>query len=550
MGKIQKGRNLADYIPNYGEDKLPQRSKFVEARVNGGMITMLDPADIPPGALQVARNCRVRFDRTSRRAGHILLTPSKPNTNPVNGIFYIKKNNGDDFFLRFTPSTLHERGAGSWTDYSAGTGGSLTGGATDFIRAVVAFDRLFFTNNGVDVIQEADTTAQEYLALGNAEEYKYITAFFNRIVAANRGGATPNPAQVAWSGEFGSTGGLEEWDPLVEETAGFSPLVDSPSDLSDFLTGIFGFANVMVILREKSIWLATKQPIASNPFNFYSAFPGVGCDAPQSAKIVLNGLAWVDTRTGTVWFYEPGTQPNPIGRPIEATILNNLDDSSQVFASYSPKPNEYEVCIPQVGSDGVRTYTFNFRTQTWVQDEKEGISFSNDIDLTAGFVSIDELIGTIDNLTGTIDELSPTGDVIPVRLYGRSDGEIIQETPDPNVDTDPIFGGSTGEYETELLSKSFTVPEDDIYIVELKIELLPLSSGTLTLKYSKDGGETIHTSSKTKIPTAEELGKPILFRWVKQIKTRRFAWQLTAMRGQFDVIGYEVFVNRAGRATE
>lgn len=645
---------------------LPGKSKFQESRVNLGMVTMLDPADIEPGALQLAQNARCRFDRTQRRPGTVLLTPTKPDSNAVIGIFFFKKSDGTTFYFRFTATKMYSRGGVAWTevtaaaavkatatltgtanftdgetvtidtkvytfqtvltdvdghvaigadlatslsnleaaiDLGAGSGvayaasttlhatvendtlgvttlkvrvktagadgnditvatnaasaswdgerftggsnaGSMAGSDSDYISGAVVLDRFVFANNGIDQIQLFDPDTVTYKGLGNAPKYKYITGFFNRVIGANLSGSTPNAVQLGWSGDDNPA----EWDPLIDETAGSTPLVESPSDLGDDISGVFGFTNVLAILREQSIWLATKQPIPTFPFNPYAAFPGVGCNAPYSAKITANGLTWADRRTGTVWHYTPGEAPNPIGRAVEKTLMDAIDDENLIFASYDPVQNEYTVCIPQATGNVVVAWTYNFRTQAWTKDLYEGITIISDADLGSAVTTIDELPGTIDSLTGDINSLSPTQQLIPTRSFGRSDGEIIIQ--DEDEDVDPAFNGSTGAFETVLLSKSFTLPTDDVYVAELRIEVIPKASSTLTLRYSKDGGVTIASPSKSRFFTGTDLDKPKLFRWTKQIKCRRFAWQLSAPDGQFEVIGYEVHVYKAGESNE
>jgi len=529
-----------------GKNTVPGKSKFIADRVNSGMITTIDPADIPPSALQMCRNARVRFDVTKRRPGLVLLTPTKPNSNSVIGMMFFKKNDGNSYYLRFSPTTIHERTGGSWTNYTAGAGGSLLGGAFDYIQAAVILDRLVFANNGVDVLQEADITAKTYKALGNAPKYKYITGFFNRVVGANLVALTNNGAQIGWSADGVPT----EWDPLVNETAGSSPLVDSPGDLADFITGVFGFTNVMVVLREKSIWLANKQAIPSNPFYFYNAFPGVGCDCPYSAAITQNSITWADRRTGTIWSYTPGAEPIPIGRPIENHLFDGLSDSARIFGSADPIQNEYTVCIPQVSGNFVICWTWNFRTQSWDKDEYEAITIASNADLPTAVTTIDELPGTIDGLSGTIDSLSPTQINTPVRAFGRSDGEIVLETQDDNLCVDPPFSGSLGTYQTELLSKSYTLPSDDVYIAEIRVDIIPRAAGAVTFEYSKDGGKTLNTVSKTIVIPASRIGKPTNIHWIRQIKCRKYAWRLTASTGQFDVVAYEVHVYKSGESQQ
>lgn len=527
------------------KNTVPGKQKFIENRVNKGMITMLDPADIPPGALQMARNARCRFDITSRRPGTKLLDPLKPDGENILGIFFYKKNSGETFYFRFTRSAIYSRTGGSWTPYTIGAGGSLAGAITDQYQAAVILDRFVFANNGVDVLQELDTGALTYKALGNAPQYRYITGFFNRVIGANLAGGSPDGAQIGWSGDKN----IDEWDPLVDETAGSSPLVESPSDLGDFITGVFSFTNVMVVLREQSIWLATKQPIPSNPFNFYTAFPGVGCNCPQSAKITLNGITWADRRSGSIWHYSPGAaEPERIGLSIEKTLMDGLTDETQVFAGYDSIQQEYTLCIPQVGSRTVICWTYNFRTRSWVKDEYQGVTCISNADLSSAVTTIDELIGTIDSLIGTIDELSPSQTVVPTRAFGRGDGNIILE--DDDVTTDPDFFGADGNYETELLSKSFTLPTIDVYIAEIRIELIAKAVGAVRLEFSKDGGKTLTSAFKSFQIPGDKLGKPIILQWTRLVKCRRYAWRLTATSGQFDVIGYEVHVYQSGESTK
>lgn len=526
--------------------RMPDKAKFADARINMGMITTIDSADLDPGALQLARNADVTFDRTTRRFGTILMTPSKPDSLAVLNCAFMKKNNGDGFFYRFTKDSIYHQVGGAWVQTAAGSGGLLDGTETDRYQTVVASDRFIFANNGANVIQEIDTVADEYIPLGNAPEYKYITGFANRIVGANLGGASPNGAQIGWSGDLN----IDEWDPLVDESAGFTPLVDSPSDLGDFITGVFGFANYMIVMREQSIWMATKQPIPSEPFNFYTAFPGIGSDCPGSIVVTLNGVTWVDQRTATVWNYQPGQAPVPIGRSIENELMAGLNDRDVVFASYNSIKNKYTVCIPQVGANYVTAWTYDFRSQGWTKNEYEGVTSLDDVDFSTGVVTIDQLPDIpIDQLTGTIDELSPDVDSVPTRMFGRNEGNILVE--DQNAYTDPPLFGSqntTGKFTTELVSKSFSLPTDDGYFAEVRIGYIPRAVAPMSLYYSRNGGRTWNTDPITITPDASKVGEPCLFRLVRQVLARRFSWKLVIEAGQIEVIEYEVHVFPGGES--
>lgn len=525
--------------------QLPPMEKFAEARVNLGMITMIDPADLPTGAMQLVKNATVRFDRTTRRSGSILITPAKPDSNPVLKLAAIKKKDGTGYTIRMTPAGLYLRGAGAWTAIA----GALSGTVTDRFQAVVALDEFVFANNGADPIKKVDFVANTFATLGNAPNYRYITGFYNRVVGFARRGA--NEVEVGWCGD----GNLTEWNPAVDESAGSTPLLESPSDLSDFGTGLFAYSNVMILLREKSIWLGTKQPIPQNPFYITTAIPNVGCDSPHSAILIDNGVAFLDRRTGTVYAYAPGQQPEPIGRPIEKDILANVDNPDTIFAAYDSTNGEYSLCIPPVGSGYVNVWTYSRKTKTWVRNEFYGVTSMDDTDLATGGVTIDGLGDTpIDELVGTIDSLSPISPVISTRVVGRNDGSIAQNNFESDTDA-PHFDFPLGvPYQTQLVSKAFSVPKTDIYIAQINIEYQSNKGGQFTLEYSLNGGATEASWRLAKRVTPAILGQPKLLQWRKFVRARRFAWRLTTVSGFFETLSYEVHVypsgeSKSGKAT-
>ena len=523
-----------------------QSFKFVEARCNGGMNTVIDPADIPTNTFQKLKNVRVRFDKTSRRPGTSLIAPTKPDSNTVLGLFEFKTKVGGIYLFRFTPTTIYSRSSPTvWTAVT----GTLTGTSSDHIRTASVLDSFIFTNNGVNNVQIIDPLLNTFGNLGDAPAYRYVTGFFNRAVGAAR--ANFNEVEVGWSGD----GNITEWNPATDETAGSSPILESPADLSDFITGIFGFSTVMILMREHSVWLATKQPVPQDPFNFYAAVPGIGCDSPNSIAVALNALVWFDRRTRTVWYYEPGQIPQPIGRPIENTIINGINDPNDVIGSYNPITNEYTVCIPQVRGKYNIAWTYNFRTQAWSFDEFYDVTSINDLDFASAGITIDELGDVPIDVLGlpaiTIDELSPASEIIPTRVYGRGDGEIMLEddlsiTDPPHADLGPA--GQT--VPTQMVSKTFVIPELDMYIAEVVIEYQAAVGGSFTLEYSKNGGasEDSWVTAKTITVDPLQLGRPQLLRFIKQIKTRRYAWRLSQINGLFDLLSYEIHVYPSGKS--
>lgn len=515
--------------------------KFAEARINQGMVTMVDPADIPTSAMQLVKNATVRFDRTARRSGSILLAPVKPDGNPVLKLAFIKKKDGTGYTIRMTPTTLHLRGVGVWTPIV----GALAGTIKDRFQTAVVLDELIFSNNGANNIQKVDLVASTFGNLGNAPAYRYITGFYNRAVGFARRGV--NEIELGWSADGIAT----EWNPATNETAGSSPILESPSDLSDFGTGLFGFTNVMILLRERSIWLATKQPIPQNPFYLTTAVPNIGCDSPYSACLIDDGVAWMDRRTGTVYAYVPGSQPEAIGRPVEKSILDNIDDPATIFSSYEPTFAEYSLFIPQVGSNYVIGWTYNRRNKAWAKNEYYAISMVEDTDLATGGVTIDGLGDVpINELIGNIDDLSPSQTIVTTRVFGRTDGTIAQNDFEATSDAPVVDFPAGAPYTTQLVSKAFNIPEDDIYIAQINIEYQSNRGGTFKLEYSKNGGATEASWRTAKTITPKILGEPRLLIWRKLVRARRFAWRLTTTSGLFETLSYEIHVYPSGKSTK
>src|SRR5882762_945728 len=205
---------------------LAEREPLVEGRVNKGIVTVIHAADIPTGALTVAKEARCRYDVTSRRPGKTIITPAKPNANKILNLSMFKANDKSTHFFRFTRNSIHERGVGVWTVYNAGAGGSITGADTDRFQTAVVFNKLFFAN-GVDKIQFLDTAAVTYKEAGtNAPKVKYITGFFNRVVGAYRvEGSEPNGASsIVWCADGDTTKWPNDGSP--DPSSGQSSLVE------------------------------------------------------------------------------------------------------------------------------------------------------------------------------------------------------------------------------------------------------------------------------------------------------------------------------------
>lgn len=507
--------------------------RIVEARVNGGMVTSIDSADISPSSFQLAKNVVVRFDKTKRRSGSILLVPTKPNSLSVTKLAFIKQKDGLPHTIRFTPTTIHIRGDQQW--YPIVIFPALIGDVNDRFITADVLDKFVFTNNGANPIQVIDFDLGTCSPLGNAFSVyganpRYVFGFFNRVV----GLALRDKAEttVIWSGDGNST----EFDPTVDPSAGSSPILDSTNDLSDFIKGGVAFSNIAIILREKSVLHVTKQPIAQNPFYFATAIPGIGCNLPYTIEITdLSSIAWMDERTRSVWSYSPGSTPERLSIPIDKSMFANIADPNSVFAAYDALQHEYTVYIPNGGV--ITGYTFNFLTKAWAQNEYINLVSANDTELTTPGLTIDELTGTIDDLVGSIDSLSKQESELAARSYGYSDGEIAVEDDTSDLDKAAI------PFTSDLQSKSFVLPELDVNVCKILIEYQCTRTSHMTLQYTKDNGLTWFTSKNI---VASIFNKPQLILLRRLIRARRFTWRLLINDGDPEILSYEIYVTPAG----
>lgn len=499
---------------------------FESAVLNGGMVTQVDPVDLQPNQLSLAVNVTCRYDVVGRRYGSTAIAPTKPNSNKLLQFVSYKNFSGNVTLYRFDKNSVFARSGGSWTPI---TGAALSGTDNNAITFLGINNRAFFSNQ-VNVLQEINVGANTYAAAGNSRAYKYYCSFANRIVGANLVSGSPSPIEVGWCGDVNFT----EWNPLVDPSAGSTPLIDNPKEFSDDITGIFGFANQMLVMRERSIWLASKQPSATDPFYFETAVPEVGSDSPNSITQIPSGVAWYDRRLNNVFAYTIGSPaPVPIGDAVRKTIGTQVVDKTKLFSGWDSVNSEYILGIPIDSSTIVRLWRYNFQTQAWIYDEIGYISRVFALDFSEATGSIDELIGTIDSLVGFIDDLSPSVNV-PALFYGTTTGDILQLN-------NAVTSDNLVEPTAEIRSKLFKLNPNDINIAQLHIEYIPQLGGSFTLQYSKDGGTTWSTYKAVSF-TINDRGKRLTIVCNKNIRSRTFMWRITGTSGTYDIVEYAVYV--------
>lgn len=510
--------------------KLVDKTPLASAVINKGMVTSIDAGDLPNDALSVAKNVRIRYDKTSRRFGKSTYLGTKPNALAVKRLYSHILGDYSAFYIRVTNSGAHYYSSGAWVALT----GSLSGSDGRIVDMASVLGTIVLAN-GVDKLQKVDVGAGTISDLGTvAPTARYVAGFADRVIAAATGVSDKSLAYVYWSGNRN----IDEFDALEDTSAGNKEIATSSSGTVDPITGLFAFSTVGILPRQNSLWLFTKQPIASDPLNFYEAIPGVGADIPGAIALTKNGIIFFSYKHKMVYRFVPGADVEEIGIAVANEMVSGIDDPNGITSCYDPHNKEYHVAIPQ-SDDSYKIWTFNERTNAWSYDVVEDVASVNVVEVLSEYTSIDDLTGTIDALTGTIDDLSVTPISTPTLVVGQTDGTLLVE--DSSVDEDNEVA-----YTMEVRSKEFNIPRVDTVVAEIRIGYNGVAAGTLTLQYSKDGGTTWTTAKTHTIVEADNQQ----LQYNKQIRCRRFMWRITSTDGLLDLIEYEVHIYEGGESRD
>lgn len=342
----------------------PEKLEVTEAYA-GGINNVVGPSQISDDELVDARNVVCRFAEYTRRPGFKIFVESisPPYVERVLKLHYHILTGGGQTLLRFTPTSVYRYNYPGWQFLT----GTIVGGNDDRFNVVSLLGKCVFTNNGADQIQAIDFGANTYADLRATSvvdtQYKYCTGIYNRVLAANLSQGTGSGADIGWSAEYPN---IDIWDPSVDQTAGTSPLIDSPADYSDEITGVHSITDIAVIPRQRSMWIGRKQPIPTNPFYFQNVLPDIGCNSPYSVAVIPGGLCWADYRTNAIWAWQVGEAPENIGLKIQKDFWSAVADEADIFSTYDPINKEFLIGynIPSAGI--TRIWVYNFITKAWV----------------------------------------------------------------------------------------------------------------------------------------------------------------------------------------
>lgn len=509
-------------LPNPNPQNHEELSLGSSADFLSGLITDADPLNIPDNALQNCLNIIYTRGLLLRRNGLLVYPIAKPDSLKIMAVFLFFETKTGVNLLRFTPSSIYRAGSTGWVQFTP-TAVALAGTNIDYFQFTVIENRGFFTNDGANVVMEILPATQEYSPLGNSPQAKYITSAFDRVIVASIVDVVDIPYRIQWSGNLN----FDEWDPLIDESAGFTDFVDSSSDLSDDITGIYNLASVICITRQRSIWLATHTGSASQPFSFFIDISRVGADTPRTIVLREKGLIFFSFQTSSVLFYTPQNDLVDISIPIKRYLKSQITAIDLIWGTYNYDTECYTLFIGSNSSSTVLGFTYNFLTKTWSIENYLNISATSDLDYPTSSVSIDELLGTISGLSGTIDSLGGL-----VANSSRFIGDISG-----NLYTQPVFFAFESQagdillddngtsFETIIQGKTYQLPIYNQYLNLCRIGVTPFTVGSIVLEYSKDDSHT-WTAYKTVTFITGQLFKNQIITGNKLINTRRFTWRI------------------------
>lgn len=497
--------------------------------VTPGMVTTPPREKRPGGSALLARNARCRDYWCGRRPGTSEYIP-KPDSNRVLKVLTAFLPGKDEqYLIRVTNNDIHvSRSLDGWQALS---GSGLLGESR--IVATQFYDLVLLATAWTKVIK-IDLRTNSYEEIESAPHAKFITSFADRAIAAHVLPESVGGVRIQWS----ANGDPTEWDPLVDETAGQEDLIASPGDSGDEITGVHALTTEMLILRERSVWIASRQPIAFAPLRFQPLSTNHGCDLPYTAVKVENGVVWADYRSKGVWLFQPGTAPQRISEQIDNELYEDLQNFRWAEGSYDPFNREYHLGLAtSTEEDITKVWVYNFKTRAWTFDDGPVITTIGQAVELNDLVMIDELVGVIDLLAGDIDDLSGENVVRHSVFKGTSTGEVIAQ----NYVYDHDWNEALFEFEWQSQNMGSFHRRRTIQDLMLIIEAP--EDGTATLQESKNEVDWVNDKLVTITGSESEqrIGLPR-----RQITGNELYWRISTDTPRLRVLSWWVRILEKG----
>lgn len=395
-------------------------------------------------------------------------------------------------------------GTAAWVDI---TGTALTGTTFDLIDTAVPLlsgNTILCITNGIDSIRKWTSSGNTANLGGSPPKAKFIQEFNSYLVCANITGGVDISQRVQWC----DTGDPEEW---ADGNAGFVDLIDDGEDI----TGLSLFGGNICIHKKTAIYLGTL--ISTNEiFRFDRKNTEIGTVANGSIVNLPTGEQIFLALDGLHVFngaYAPLIE-SPINDEIREII--NPPYASKAWGLLVPEEKEVWIGIP-TGSETVGNivYKFNYVTRVLYKDTRAHINCAWRATQTEE-LTWDEMDFPWDSVESRWDG-SQLGEDAPLINFGSDDGYTYYQsfgvTGDDGEEIDAVWE-SKDYQDLEHIGRMLRWQEIRLWI---------RGSGTITVEYSTDEGET----------WTEVSGSPFTL-------TEAFPNDVNPMIGYFDVVSTKV----------
>jgi hypothetical protein len=257
----------------------------------------------------------------------------------------------------------------------------------------------------------------------------------------------------------------------------------------------------------------------------------VGCDTPNSATQIPNGIIWYDFRSNDVYLYQVGAAPQAIGGPIKNDILGAITNKNLVWGSFDRTNNTYFLTIPSETTAVTKTFVFDLDTQSWSYDERDSVYGTYPVDGGAGRLTYGQLTGTYAQIAAAnanYGVLGATQETPASIFYGYDDGALGKEQD---------FDTMSEEFVWE--SKIFRSPVGDLMVSRLMLLYHPFRNGSLLLEYRRNGGAWVNYKTLTFNAVQGRTRGYI----TKLIRANEFQWRIRSSTGNFKLLEYRIEVS-------
>jgi hypothetical protein len=490
-----------------------------------GVVTAIPRSNRPPGSSLSIVNGRVRDNWVGRRGGY----PDyivEPDSNLVLKLISFHGEQNQNWLVRVANGSTHAtRTTAGWT--------ALTGtDYSSFLRLSHAqmLGSLYTAMEDKKIVK-FDLDDLSFAEVDEAPTCRYITPFADRLIAAYI--RDPAAGVLPWTVKWSVNADPLDWD---GSGSGEENLIQHPSDTGDEITAIMGLGNVMVILRERSIWHATRQPYQSAPMRFTPIITNQGCDMPYTAVRTmdeqgrLTGIIFADSNTNGVFSYTPGSRPQRLSKAIEDKIFENLVDPETAEAAFDPLYQEYHLGISTDLSNYGRMEEYWVLSANHLPGALPWTYDDSPTSTTVGVVSdvgaptlIDDAVGTIDAQVGVIDSFEIKLQN-PIVLKGGTAGEVLKEDL-----------GTAGTHTYTWTTQDLGALSNRRLLKILQIAISATASGSTVLEYSKNTDAEIlaGTATWTNIKTVADPSSLEKIGFKRGLSGDRIHWRIQSDAKEF-----------------